>query len=196
MSQLKVRGRANRRKPKKSYSSKSIGKGLRNDCCLLIYFFNYDILFLLFLHREKKRERDREELWKKLHELELNHIKNIQPTNNLATHNINILSGEPCENTSFTASSSTGNTQNQQQQQQLHQQMQQLYINPNMSQPNNSTVNTVTAVTNNSPLISSGAGGDSKYTSPSTQIASATNVNTAANAANPFAKVKTEKSEN
>lgn len=133
--------------------------------------------------------------------MELNHIKNVQPTNNLAVHNINILSGVISENTSSTASSTTGSStqsqQQQQQQQQLHQQMQQLYINPNMSQTNNnSTMNTVTVVTNNSPLITSGAGGDSKYTSPGTQISTATNVITAANAANPFAKVKVEKNEN
>lgn len=38
-------------------------------------------MLLYFFFREKKRERDREELWKKLHELELNRTKSIQAAN-------------------------------------------------------------------------------------------------------------------
>lgn len=54
---------------------------------LLFFFFFHISLFhflLLFrLYREKKREKERDELWKRLSQLELNHKTKHQSENNV-----------------------------------------------------------------------------------------------------------------
>lgn len=45
---------------------------------LYMYKFNYSQFPVSALHREKKKEKDREELWKKLEKLEVNNKTKIK----------------------------------------------------------------------------------------------------------------------
>uniref|UniRef100_A0A1A9VGB6 Serine/threonine protein phosphatase 2A regulatory subunit n=1 Tax=Glossina austeni TaxID=7395 RepID=A0A1A9VGB6_GLOAU len=114
--------------------------------------------------KEKKRERDREELWKKLHELELNRTKSIQ------AGNTNTSSGSGGASSSSGGGAIAGNQQQQPQQQQQ---------NTSALQSNNANANN-----------SLGAGGDNKLINSGTLSGNAVNSTIGVN--NPFAKMKPE----
>lgn len=54
----------------------------RKDKSNIEYFFKICVFNSIFFCREKKREKERDELWKKLAELELNHNKNVPAQQN------------------------------------------------------------------------------------------------------------------